>query len=177
MQLTLDLDGGPRRVVLDAASPNPVGVVGVDVAPRDIDGVAHTVVQLLLDDDAAGFDAALLDAPIVAEVRDTDGTVLARELFDHDVFRRRLRIERDQGRSTARGVLLLDQGSLPPPWIRLAFLAVPIESTAGATLVIADSTVDALRGGIEAAHSAGELSDDERATALQTLQHRHPADR
>lgn len=175
MHLSVELDGGPRRLIVEEPSAEvPAGVVGVDVAPRDIDGSAHTVVQVLLDDDVEGFDTTLLDAPLVAEVRGADGAVLARDLFDHDAFRRRLRVERDRGRSVARGVMLLEHGALPPPWVRLAFLPVALADTAGSTLHVADSTVERLRAGIESAHAAGELTDDERITALRTLEHRHP---
>ena len=78
------------------------GVLGLDVAPRDIEHTAYTVVQVLLDDDEPGFDRALLDEPMVAELRDDAGEVLVREPFDHERFRRELWQERQAGESVRR---------------------------------------------------------------------------
>lgn len=172
--LRIDLAGTATRVNFDGASPGPTGVLGVDVAPTVIDGAAHTAVQLLLDDDAPGFDAGLLDGPVVVDLVTSSGVVLARELLDHDRFRRQLRAERDLGRSTLRGVLVLTEGALPPPWVRLAFLPVDLASTAGALLVLRRSTVPDLLAGVDAAHGAGELTDDERRTAITSIEQRHP---
>src|SRR5690349_20469098 len=111
----------------DARSPmGRHGLLGVDVRGRSIDGQDQTVVQILLDDDRPGFDPTLLDAPMVAELTDPDGRTVATEPFDHDRFRQRLRAERDAGESVLRGVLVLTDGELPPPYVRLAFLPVAI---------------------------------------------------
>ena len=106
-------------------------LVGIDVTRRAVDGVEHTVVQVLLDDDRPDFAPAFYDAPIVADVVHPDGSVVARELLDHDRFRRQLAAEREEGRSERRGVLLLDDGQVPEPWVRLAFLPVPLASDRG----------------------------------------------
>ncbi len=149
------------------------GLVGVDVSSRDVDGVAHTVVQLLLDDDVAGFDRGLLDGPMIAELADGD-RVVAREAFDHDVFRRRLLAERQAGTSTTRGILVLTEGEPPPPWVRLAFLPVPIESTAGQTLRIVTTTVPELLAGVDEAYGRGEVTDEERRALIVSIEQRHP---
>lgn len=171
--LRLELTGAPVRQMFDDGSALP-GVLGVDVTAREIDGSAHTAVQLLLDDDVPGFDIALLDQPVVVDVVAADGSVVARELFDHDQFRRQLRAERDLGRSNLRGVLVLSGGSLPPPWVRLAFLQVDLGSTAGTRLVARRTSVADLLAGVEAAFAAGELTDDERRTAILSVEQRHP---
>lgn len=171
----LPLAGRPARRMADEPGPalGP-GVLGVDVSPRSVDDVAHTVVQLLLDDDQAGFDQSLLDTPVVADVLAADGTLVARELFDHDRFRRRLRRERDDGGAELRGVLVLTDGELPPPWVRMAFLRVPLDSTAGTELVVARSTADELATAVHDSHAAGLIGESDRATALMTLEQRHP---
>lgn len=177
LDLGIALSGSPVRVTFDDAGAEvPPGVLGVDVAPRRVDGVDHTVVQILFDDDVEGFDPSLLDAPLVADITAGSGepVVVARDLFDHDQFRRRLRAERDLGRSVLRGILVLDSGSLPPPWVRLAFLPVDLAGTAGGTLRVRRSTAAELRSGVEAAHAAGEIDDAGRATALATIEQRHP---
>lgn len=169
------LDGGPVRRM---PAPGTVAwLVGVDVAAKVIGGVDHIVVQLLLDDDAPGFDRDLLDTPLVAEIVGPDGQLLERELFDHDRFRRRLAAERSAGESVARGVLIHDpDGELPPRWARFAFLPLPLASTAGATLSISRTTVEDLVRGLRAAAAAGEIDDAALADALTSLEHRHPAD-
>lgn len=173
--LRLELTGAPLRMTSeDGPSTSTPGLLGVDVAPREVDGVAHTVVQVLFDDDTPGFDAALLDAPLIADLVEGDGTVVARELLDHDRFRRQLRAERDLGRSNLRGVLVLTGGSLPPPWVRLAFLPVDVAVTAGRQLVLRRSSVPDLLAGVDAAYAAGELTDDERRTAVTSVEQRHP---
>lgn len=173
-EVQLELDGGPRRELTDDRQRTATGLIGVDVAPTQVDGAPRTVVQLLLDDDQPGFDRTLLDAPIVAEVVGPDGEPLAREPFDHDAFRRRLVAERAAGESTARGVLLLTGGQPPPPWVRLAFLPVPLERTAGTLLVLRRTTVEELRRGVEQAHSAGEVDDRERQALLTVIEQLHP---
>jgi hypothetical protein len=172
--LRIDLTGAPVRVTFDDGTGSTPGVLGVDVTDRIIEGAPHTVVQFLVDDDAPGFDPDLLDGPVVVDLVDGDAAVLARELLDHDRFRRQLRAERDLGRSTLRGVLVLTDGSLPPPWVRLAFLPVELASTGGAQLVLRRSTVPDLLAGVDAAHAAGELTDDERRTAITSIEQRHP---
>jgi hypothetical protein len=169
------LDGRPHRVANQNGSTGTgPGVVGIDVAPRELDGVEHTVAQLLLDDDHPLFDRALLDGPIVAELIARDGAVLAREPFDHDRFRRQLQAERDAGESITRGVLVLTGGELPPPYVRLAFLPVAIASTAGAELIVRQSSVAELIAGVEQAYADGEITDDERRAVLISIEQRHP---
>ncbi len=172
--LNIELTGAPVRVTFEHDPAVAPGLLGVDVAAREIDGVDHTVVQVLLDDDAPGFDDSLLAAPVVVDLVAADGVVLARELLDHDQFRRQLRAERELGRSTLRGVLVLTDGALPPPWVRLAFLPVELSGTATTRLVLRRSTVPDLLAGVEAAHSAGELTDDGRRTAITSIEQRHP---
>jgi hypothetical protein len=176
----IPLTGHPVRVERGAAPEVPgadllgIDLFGVDVAGRDVDGSPHTVVQVLLDDDASGFDRTLLDGLLVAEVLDGD-TVRAREPFDHDAFRRRLHAEREAGERTTRGVLLLTGGELPPPWIRLAFLPVAIADTAGAVLVVRRTTPAELVAGVEEAHALGELTDDEHLSVLTVIDQHLPA--
>jgi len=172
--LRIDLAGEPVRVTFDGDGAVPPGLLGVDVAATALDGEAHTTVQLLLDDDTPGFDDSLLDAPLVVDLVDGGGSVAARELMDHDRFRRQLRAERDLGRSNLRGVLVLTNGSLPPPWVRLAFLPVDLRSSAGNRLVLRRTTVPDLLAGVDAAYAAGELTDDERRTAVTSIEQRHP---
>jgi hypothetical protein len=170
----IGLTGAPVRVerATDPSSLAP-DVLGVDVAGRLIDGVAHTVVQVMLDDDRPGFDDAMFDAPLLAEVVDDQGALLARELVDHDRFRRQLQAERDAGRSERRGVLLLSDGSLPPPWIRLCFMALPLDDGVGATLVLRRTSVEELVAGVEHSSAEGALTDNERIAALTAIEHLH----
>jgi len=176
--ISADLAGGPTQV-LTAEQPaitGPHGVIGIDVAARTIDGRHWTVVQLLLDDDHPLFDRTLLDQPVVAEVRGRhgEGAVLALEPFDHDAFRQRLQAERGTGERTTRGVLVLTGGQLPPPYVRLAFLPIELAETAGARLAVRRTTVAELVAGVERAHAAGEVDDDERRALLVGIEQRHP---
>lgn len=176
--IAADLDGGPTQV-LTADRPaveGTHGIVGIDVAARTIDGHHWTVVQLLLDDDHPLFDVALLDQPIVAEVRGRhgEGTVLALEPFDHDAFRRQLEAEQAAGEHQTRGVLVRTGGQLPPPYVRLAFLPIELAETAGARLAVRRTSVAELVAGVEAAHGRQEVSDDERRTLLLGIEQRHP---
>ncbi|MCB0971359.1 MAG: hypothetical protein KDA97_07565 [Acidimicrobiales bacterium] len=179
--ISLELAGGPAQVLAAAIDrPTAAGLVGVDVAAATIDGHATTVVQLLLDDDHPGFDATLLDAPLVAELRthghgpDASPVVLALEPLDHDAFRRRLAQEQADGASTTRGVLVRTGGQLPPPHVRLAFLPLEIAATAGTCLTVRRTTVAELVAGIEAAFARGEVTDDERRAVLVGIEQRHP---
>jgi hypothetical protein len=174
-EVQLELDGRPRRELTDARQLARTGLVGVDVAETQVDGAPRTVVQLLFDDDQPSFDRTLLDAPIVAEVVGADGAPLAREPFDHDAFRRQLRAEQEAGESTTRGVLLLTGGELPPAWVRLAFLPLPLERTAGTRLVLRRTTVEELRAGVEQAHAAGTVEDGERHALLTVIDQLHRA--
>ena len=173
-EVQLELDGGPRRELTDDSQREATGLVGVDVAETRVEGGSRTVVQLLLDDDRPGFDRTLLDAPVVAEVIGADGHALAREPFDHDAFRRRLLEERREGESVTRGVLLLTDGEPPPPWVRLAFLPLPIRATEGTRLVVRRTAVEELRAGVERAHAAGAVGDDERRALLTSIEQLHP---
>lgn len=175
--ISTPLDGGPVQVLVQEPSADgPHGVVGIDVAARTIDGTHWTVVQLLLDDDHPGFDPALLDAPVVAELRGRHPhpSVLALEPFDHDAFRRQLWHERQAGEATTRGVLVLTGGQLPPPYVRLAFLPHELAETAGTELVVRRTTVAELVAGAEAAYAHGEITDDERRGLLIGIEQRHP---
>jgi putative membrane protein len=167
----VELSGRPVQTMAeDDRSPmGRHGLLGLDVRGRAIDGVDQTVVQVLLDDDRSGFDPTLLDSPVVAEVRDGDGRVLAQEPFDHDRFRRRLLAERDAGESVARGVLVLTDGELPPPWVRLAFLPIAIEATAGAVLTIRRTTVAELLGALDDAYARGEITEPQYRERLAVL--------
>ena len=133
------------------------------------------MVQVLVDDDHPGLAPALVDGPMVAELASPDGSVSAREPFDHDAFRRRLQAERDAGESTARGVLVLNGGEPLPRWVRLAFLPVPIEATGGAVLVVRSTTVADLVAGVEEAFARGGVTDVERRAILLSIEHRHPS--
>lgn len=174
--LRIDLTGGVDRRTWEGPpfDDGVPGVIGVEVTGTTVDGQVHVVVQLLLDDDVPGFDRALLDAPLLAEVVDPAGDVVAREPFDHDEFRRRLLAERQAGEATTRGVLVLPGGDLPPPWVRLAFLPGRPEDAAGSTVVVRRSTVAALEEGIEQAYLRGELTDGERLAGLTAIDQRHP---
>lgn len=174
--ISFDLTGAAVQVLTPSGGEAPavIGIVGVDVAARRVEAADHTAVQVLLDDDQVGFDRTLLDGPIVVELVDASGTVVAREPLDHDRFRRRLKAEHDVGQTSTRGVLVLTDGELPPPWIRLAFLPVPLAATAGTRLVLRRTTVADLITGVESAHASGELTDDQRRTALQSIEQRHP---
>jgi hypothetical protein len=180
--ISTELAGGPVQVLTadQSARTGPHGVVGVDVSARTIDGQHWTVVQLLLDDEDPLFDPSLLHAPVVAELR-THGhgprshpVVVAVEPFDHETFRRQLQLERDNGESTTRGVLVLTGGQLPPRYVRLAFLPVELAETAGCELTVRQTTVAGLVAGAEQAYAAGEITDDQRRTLLIAIEQRHP---
>ena len=164
-------------MVDDPATPLArAGVMGIDIAAREVDGQQFTVAQLLLDDDLDGFDRSLLNSPIVAELVDHDDVVMLREPFDHDRFRRQLHEERAAGESTTRGVLVLTNGELPPPWVRLAFVPVPLETTDGGTLVVRRTTVAELNDGVEVAFGRGAITETERRAVLISIEQRHPKD-
>lgn len=172
---TIELTGAPVRVMTgDSPGVLADGILGVDVRGTSVEGAPHVVVQVLLDDDRPDFDPALYDAPVVVDVLGGDAGMLASELADHDRFRRALRDERDQGRPQRRGVLLLTDGELPERWVRLAFLALPIAATSGATLVLRRAAPEELVDGVERAYADGAIGDDERAAALTTIEHLHP---
>lgn len=172
----IELSGRPVQTMAEDPS-SPIGrhgLLGIDVRGRSIDGVEQTVVQILLDDDRPDFDRALLEAPLVAELRRPDGQVLAQEPFDHDRFRQRLLAEREAGESVARGVLVLTDGALPPPWVRLAFLPVHLAATAGAVLTLRRTTVLDLLAALDDAYARGEITDQERLAITISIEQRHP---
>jgi hypothetical protein len=172
---SIDLTGAPVRVTADqAGAALAADLVGVDVARTEVDGVEHTVVQVLLDDDRVGFDPTLLEGPLLVEVVRPDGTVVAREPADHDRFRRELQAERGSSHGERRGVLLLTAGELPPPWIRLAFLPIALHDTSATVLRLQRSTVAELLDGVERAAAAGAMSDADRRAALIAIEHLHP---
>ncbi len=174
----IDLTGAPLQLMAhDAPGVLADGLLGIDVSAGSVEGTVHTVVQVMLDDDRPGFDRTLLDGPLLADVIDAGGSLVARELLDHDRFRRELLAEREQGVEERRGVLVLTGGEPPPPWIRLAFLPVALPATARCSLVVARSTAEELLAGVEAATGAGEMTDDERAAAVATIGHLHPGPR
>lgn len=174
--LRTELPGRPIQAETAPGSPPfERGILGAAVSPKTIDGTEHTVVQLLFDDDHPTFDPSLLDCPLVAELRTPAGDVVTRELFDHDRFRRQLQEERATGGKELRGVLVLTGGELPPPYIRLAFLTVPVAETAGCELVVIRSERDALAAAIHAGHADGSLTDREHRGLLTTVEQRHPA--
>lgn len=171
----VDLTGEPlRHMADDAPAVLAHGVLGVDISAGSVDGTDHTVVQVMLDDDRPGFDHTLLDSPLLADIVGADSSLAARELLDHDRFRRELRAERDDGVEERRGVLVLTDGELPPPWIRLAFLPVALSATVGCSMVLTSATAEELLAGVDAATSAGEMTDGERAAAVATIEHLHP---
>lgn len=175
--LRTDLPGRPMQVETAPGSvPFERGILGIAVSPKDIEGSEHTVVQLLLDDDQAGFDRALLDCPMVAELRTPAGDVITRELFDHDRFRSQLHQERQAGGNELRGVLVLTGGELPPPYIRLAFLAVPVTDTGGCSLFVVRTERDDLLAAIDAGHADGSLTDREHRGLRTTVEQRHPVE-
>jgi hypothetical protein len=175
----LELDGSPRRAGGNGTRLGvaPPGVAGVDVAPRTVAGEPFTVVQVLFDDDDPAFDRTLLEAPLVAELVTPEGETWHREPFDHDRFRRQLAAERRAQQSTTRGVLLLVDGQLPPPWVRLAFLPVGIAATAGSELVVRRTTAAELTAGAHEAHQRGDITDAQRDAVLTAIEQRHPGDR
>ncbi len=174
--LRLELIGGPGRVETAVGSPAwERGVLGVDVSSLNVEGVDHTVVQVLFDDDAPAFDGALLDSPLVAELRTPSGDVVVRDLFDHDRFRRELRADQESGRSELRGVLVITAGELPPPYVRLAFLPVGVDGTAGTTLAVVRTDVPDLVMAVDDALERGEIDETEHGALLTTIEQRHPA--
>lgn len=172
------LSGGRARVAPGDNGSTYVGqgVLGLDVAPRQIERTDYTVVQVLFDDDEPDFDRTLLEEPMVAELRDEHGDLLVREPFDHEQFRQQLLQERQAGESVRRGVLVLTDGELPPAWIRLAFLPVSLDTTSGATLEVRRTSVTELRAGVEQAYAEGRIGDAERHALLTSIDQRHPSD-
>ncbi|MDY7105490.1 MAG: hypothetical protein S0880_30245 [Actinomycetota bacterium] len=168
--------GAPAQVqTAPGDGPYELGVLGVAMHPKVIDGAAHTVVQVMLDDDRPGFDSALLDDPMTAEVRTPAGDVVSRELFDHDEFRRRLAAEQADGGNELRGVVLRTQGQLPPPYLRLAFLPVAVADTEGCDLVVARHGRDELLAAVDAARDDGGLSEHDHRNLRTAIDQRHPA--
>lgn len=173
--IRIALGGRPSQMQTAPGDPSyEAGVLGVALSPKTIDGDEHTVVQLMLDDDRPGFDRTLLDCPLVAEIRTPAGDVVTRELFDHDVFRQRLHDERAVGGDELRGVLLLTDGQLPPAYLRLAFLTVPVADTDGCLLAVVRSDRDDLVAAIDAGHAAGALADSEFRSLSTMIEQRHP---
>lgn len=167
--------GRPMQMQTPPGSPAYLaGILGAALSPKMIDGVEHTVVQVMLDDDRPRFDRSLLDCPLVAEMRTPAGDLLTRELFDHDRFRHQLRDERDAGGNELRGVLLLTGGELPAPYLRLAFLGVPVADTDGYDLVISRFERDELIDAIDTARTDGSLEEHEHLGLTTTIQQRHP---
>lgn len=173
--LKVELSGGPTQAETATGSdPYDAGVLGVAVHPKEIDGLEHTVVQLMFDDDRDGFDPSLIGCPLVAEVRSETGDLVARELFDHDAFRRRLHAEQQAEGDELRGVLVLSEGELPPSYLRLAFLPVPLAATAGQQLRVVRSGRDELIEGVEAGFADGSLTDRQRRHLIVAIEQRHP---
>lgn len=172
--IRLALGGRPSQMqTAPGDGPFDAGVLGVALSPKDIDGADHTVVQVMLDDDRPRFDRSLLDCPLVAEVRTPAGDVITRELFDHDGFRRRLQTERAGGGDDLRGVLLLTGGQLPPAYLRLAFLSVPIGDTEGCELVVTRFARDELVDAVDAGLADGSLTDGEHRSLTTMIEQRH----
>lgn len=172
--IQIALGGQPSQMQTAPGDPSfEAGLLGVALSPKDIDGTAHTVVQAMFDDDRPGFDRSLLDCPLMAEVRTPAGDVVTRELFDHDEFRRALHAERADGGNELRGVLLLTGGELPPAYLRLAFLDIPVEETAGCSLVLVRSDRDDLVEAIDAGRADGSLRDEEHRSLTTMIDQRH----
>jgi hypothetical protein len=174
--LRVETMGRPAQVQTPPGSPAfERGVLGAALSPKVIDGREHTVVQVMLDDDRPGFDRSLLDCPMVAEIQTPAGDVVTRELFDHDAFRRELHAEKAAGGDELRGVLLLSGGELPPTYLRLAFLDVPVGDIDGCDLVVVRSDRDDLIAAIDAGLADGSLSEREHRGLRTTIEQRHPA--
>lgn len=174
--LRLELIGGPGRVETAVGSPAwERGVLGVDVSALAVEGEDHTVVQVLFDDDAPGFDRTLLDSPLVAELRTPSGDVVVRDLFDHDRFRHDLRADQEAGGRVLRGVLVLTGGELPPPHVRLAFLPVGVSGTAGTTLAVVRTDVPDLVMAVDDALEREEIDEDQHRALLTAIDQRHPS--
>jgi hypothetical protein len=69
---------------------------------------------------------------------------------------------------------VLSEGELPPPYLRLAFLPVPLAGTAGHTLSVVRSARTELIDGIEAAFAEGSLTDRQRRHLIVAIEQRHP---
>lgn len=174
--ISIALDGRPTQSqTAPGDTPYEAGVLGVAVHPKTIDGEAHVVVQVMLDDDRPGFDRSLLDCPLVAEVRTPAGDVITRELFDHDAFRRALDRERHAGGDDLHGVLLRTGGELPPAYLRLGFLALPLADTAGCSLVVSRFGRDELVEAVDAGRADGSLAAVEHRSLTTMIDQRHPA--
>jgi hypothetical protein len=173
--LRVELSGVDAQAETATGSdPYERGVLGISVGQKEIEGTDHTVVQVMFDEDRPGFDAALLECPLVAEVRTPAGDLISRDLFDHDAFRQRLRVDRDVGDNDLRGVLLLTDGELPPAYLRLAFLPTPLDHMGGCTLVVVRSERHDLEGAIEQGYGDGSLTDGEFRGLMATIEQRHP---
>lgn len=173
--IRLALGGQPSQMQTAPGDPPfEAGLLGVALSPKDIDGSPHTVVQAMFDDDRPGFDTTLLGCPLTAEIRTPAGDVVTRELFDHDAFRHELHAERASGGNELRGVLLLTGGQLPPAYLRLAFLDLPIGDTDGCTLVVSRSERNELVEAIDAGLQDGSLSDAEHRSLSTMIEQRHP---
>ena len=173
--LTVELSGVTAQAETATGSdPYDLGLLGLAVHPKKIDGLEQTVVQMMFDDDRSGFDASLIECPLVAELRSSSGDLVARELFDHDVFRQRLHAERQAEGDELHGVLVLSDGELPPRYLRLAFLPVRLAATAGHTLSVVRSTRTELIDGVEAGFADGSLTDRQRRHLIVAIEQRHP---
>lgn len=188
--LRFQLSGAAHRFHSDVTSGvvDKIGVLGVDISARTVGDTNYTVVQILLDDERPDGDLSLLSCPLVAEITRPPGPaqsesdelkesdVVASALFDHDQFRRKLKSEVDAKESVTKGVLLMDQGQLPEPWVRLAFVEIPLRITAGLELRIYRSTVEELLSGVESAYGVGRISDSERSALITSIEQHHPQD-
>ncbi len=173
--IRLALGGQPSQMQTAPGDPPfEAGLLGVALSPKDIDDTPHTVVQAMFDDDRPGFDRTLLDCPLMAEVRTPAGDVVTRDLFDHAGFRRALQAERASGGDELRGVLLLTGGELPPAYLRLAFLDIPVAATDGCMLVVVRSERDDLLEAIDAGHADGSLSEREHRCLTTMIDQRPP---
>lgn len=173
--LNVELSGvAAQAETATGSAPYDLGVLGLAVDSKEIDGTDHTVVQVMFDDDRSDFDASLLECPLVAEVRTPAGDVLTRELFDHDRFRRRLQADRESKGTELRGVLLLTGGALPPPYLRLGFLALPLADTAGCILAVVRTGRSELVAAVEAGFADGSLTDAEYRALGTAIDQRHP---
>ena len=174
--LRVELSGvAAQAETATGSDPYERGVLGISVDSKRIEGTDHTVMQVMFDDDRPGFDARTLECPLVAEIRSPAGDLITRELFDHDAFRQRLRVDRDTGDNDLRGVLLLTDGELPPAYLRFAFLDTPLARIGGCTLVVARSERVDLVASIEQGYGDGSLTDEEYQGLMTGIDQRHPA--
>jgi hypothetical protein len=69
---------------------------------------------------------------------------------------------------------VLPGGELPPHYLRLAFLPVPVEETAGTTLAVVRTDVPDLVTAVDDALEREEITEAEHRSLLTAIEQRHP---